>query len=58
MQTNGYDCGVWVLAAIAAALQGYHVPGMAEYEVRSLRHELYRAVMAQPVYIPRSHRMK
>lgn len=56
MQTNGYDCGVWVLAGIAAALQGFHVPALTELEVRELRHQLYRAVMAQPVYIPRSQR--
>lgn len=57
VQTNGYDCGVWVLAAIAAVLQGYHAPGIAEAQVRLFRHELYRAVMAQPVYTPRSQRV-
>lgn len=23
VQTNGYDCGIWVLAAILSVLQGY-----------------------------------
>ncbi|KAF9487480.1 hypothetical protein BDN71DRAFT_1513936 [Pleurotus eryngii] len=36
MQTNGYDCGVWVLAEIAAALQGFHVPALTELESMSL----------------------
>jgi Ulp1 family protease len=25
IQKNGYDCGVWVLAGIAAVLRGYHI---------------------------------
>ncbi|KAF9494123.1 hypothetical protein BDN71DRAFT_1483215 [Pleurotus eryngii] len=56
MQTNGYDCGIWVLAGITAALQGFHVPALTELEVRELRLHLHRAVMAQPVYVPQSCR--
>ncbi|KAG1864624.1 hypothetical protein C8R48DRAFT_601821 [Suillus tomentosus] len=27
-QTNGYDCGVWILAAMIAILRGHHVTGL------------------------------
>ncbi|KAJ2915397.1 hypothetical protein MD484_g5045, partial [Candolleomyces efflorescens] len=42
LQTNGYDCGVWILACVAAVLRGKHVPFMSESEVNSFRSVLYR----------------
>ncbi|KAF4568584.1 hypothetical protein EYR40_010011 [Pleurotus pulmonarius] len=50
VQSNGYDCGVWILSTIAAVLQGYEVSGMTEDEISQFRHELLRAVLSQPVY--------
>jgi hypothetical protein len=34
-QTNGYDCGVWVLAEIMAVLQGFHLTGLQEDDMES-----------------------
>lgn len=33
LQTNLYDCGLWVLATIAAALRGFDVTGFAEADM-------------------------
>ncbi|KAG2046020.1 hypothetical protein BDR06DRAFT_985702 [Suillus hirtellus] len=38
LQTNGYDCGLWVLAALAAVLWGSHRPGMCEEDMIAFRH--------------------
>lgn len=50
MQTNGYDCGVWVLAAIAATLRGFHVPGFPEGDISKIRSALYKGILAQPIH--------
>ncbi|KIK12535.1 hypothetical protein PISMIDRAFT_120727 [Pisolithus microcarpus 441] len=39
-QTNGYDCGVWVLAQMAAVLRGYEVTGIEECNISRFRHYL------------------
>ncbi|KAI5998306.1 hypothetical protein EDD15DRAFT_2386945 [Pisolithus albus] len=39
-QTNGHDCGVWVLAQMAAVLRGYEVTGMEEHDINHFRHFL------------------
>ncbi|KAF8907605.1 hypothetical protein CPB84DRAFT_1843822 [Gymnopilus junonius] len=46
VQTNGFDCGVWVLAWIAAALRGYEVVDncIAEDVMPSWRHVLAHLV--------------
>lgn len=36
IQTNGYNCGIWVLAAILAVLQGYDTTSMRETHIESL----------------------
>ncbi|KAG2160028.1 uncharacterized protein EDB93DRAFT_1073972 [Suillus bovinus] len=33
LQTNDYDCGLWVLAALAAVPRGSHRPGMCEEDM-------------------------
>ncbi|KAG2054503.1 hypothetical protein BDR06DRAFT_1049502 [Suillus hirtellus] len=48
-QTNGYDCGVWILAAMIAVLRGHHVTGLREDEMSDLRHYLRTRVLAIPV---------
>ncbi|KAF8425356.1 hypothetical protein L210DRAFT_3653217 [Boletus edulis BED1] len=45
LQTNGYDCGVWVLAAIAATIRGFDVTGLRERDMPSFRHYLYTSVL-------------
>jgi Ulp1 family protease len=37
LQTNGYDCGVWVLANIAAVLRGYDAADMREESIIFMR---------------------
>ncbi|KAG2053155.1 hypothetical protein BDR06DRAFT_1054409 [Suillus hirtellus] len=41
LNTNGYDCGVWILAAMIAVLHGHHVTGLREDEMSDLRHYLH-----------------
>ncbi|KAG1851783.1 hypothetical protein C8R48DRAFT_810421 [Suillus tomentosus] len=48
VQTNSYDCGVWVLAAIAAVFRGRHVTGLCEDDMRHLRHHLRALVLSIP----------
>ncbi|KAI6158808.1 hypothetical protein EDD17DRAFT_1487803 [Pisolithus thermaeus] len=36
-QTNGYDCGVWILAQMAAVLRGYEVTGIEECNISRFR---------------------
>ncbi|TFK69138.1 hypothetical protein BDN72DRAFT_768358 [Pluteus cervinus] len=45
LQTNSYDCGVWVLAFIASLLRGYDIPGIPEAQIPVLRERLYEAVL-------------
>ncbi|KAF6747718.1 hypothetical protein DFP72DRAFT_821404 [Ephemerocybe angulata] len=42
LQFNSHDCGVWVLAAIASFLRGYHTPRMSEEDITVFRSYLYR----------------
>ncbi|KIK10554.1 hypothetical protein PISMIDRAFT_20283 [Pisolithus microcarpus 441] len=39
-QTNGYDCGIWVLAQMAAILRGYEVTGIEECDINHFWHFL------------------
>lgn len=48
VQTNGYDCGVWVLAAVAAVLRGRHVTGLCEDDMHHLRHYLRALILSVP----------
>ncbi|KAG2113977.1 hypothetical protein DEU56DRAFT_874329 [Suillus clintonianus] len=45
LQTNGYDCGVWVLAAIMAVLRGFHSTGLHEDDMEGFRQLLYHLVL-------------
>ena len=49
VQTNMYDCGLWVLACIAAVLRGYDVPGLIEGDILHFRRHLHRLILALPV---------
>ncbi|KAG0700906.1 hypothetical protein DFH29DRAFT_806962, partial [Suillus ampliporus] len=40
LQTNGYDCGVWVLATIIAVLCGQQLTQLREDEMSDLRYYL------------------
>ena len=48
LQTGPVSCGLWVLAAIAAVLRGYHLPPLVESDMPSLRHSLYRHILYLP----------
>jgi hypothetical protein len=41
-QSNVYDCGVWVLAGIAATLRGFHVTGLEECDMLQFRSFMLR----------------
>ena len=44
VQSNSYDCGLWILAAIAAALHGKHMT-LVEGDMRAFRQELLRNIL-------------
>ncbi|KAJ7587929.1 hypothetical protein C8J56DRAFT_1049993 [Mycena floridula] len=37
IQTNGHDCGLWILAGISSVLRGYTRPGLSEKEMPQFR---------------------
>ncbi|KAF8335661.1 hypothetical protein F5887DRAFT_832660, partial [Amanita rubescens] len=37
VQRNGFDCGVWVLAVVAAVLRGYHMPAISHDDIAQFR---------------------
>jgi len=45
VQSNSYNCGLWILAAIAAALCGQHMTGLVEGDMRAFRQELLRNIL-------------
>ncbi|TFK20686.1 hypothetical protein FA15DRAFT_759211 [Coprinopsis marcescibilis] len=49
VQTNGYDCGVWVLMVISAIFRGYHLPCLDESRIPYFRYLLYQRVLRLPV---------
>jgi hypothetical protein len=49
LQTNGYDCGVWVLASIAAVLRGFDVTGFSETDIPWFRQFIMYHVLSLPV---------
>jgi Ulp1 family protease len=49
LQTNSYDCGVWVLVCIASVLRGYHVTGLQEGDMAAFRSMMYRLVSSLPL---------
>ncbi|KAG2104041.1 uncharacterized protein F5147DRAFT_775752 [Suillus discolor] len=50
LQTNGFDCGVWVLAVIAATLHGYHCTALGEGDMHMFRYYLRTLVLQIPVF--------
>ncbi|KAF8120229.1 hypothetical protein EV363DRAFT_1191626 [Boletus edulis] len=49
LQSNNYDCGIWVLASIAAVLRGYDVTGLSEGDITCFRQYLHALVLSLPV---------
>jgi hypothetical protein len=49
LQTNAYDCGVWVLASIAAVLHGFDVTGFSEADIPWFRQFLMYHILLLPV---------
>lgn len=45
VQSTPYDCGLWVLAAIAAVLRGMHTTGLVEGDMGAFRQELLRNII-------------
>ncbi|KAG2139317.1 hypothetical protein DEU56DRAFT_735682 [Suillus clintonianus] len=50
LQTNGYDCGVWILAAMIAVLHGRHITRLQEEEMSDLRYYLRARVLSIPAF--------
>lgn len=48
-QSNGFDCGIWVIANVAAILAGFPVTGIQEHNIAMLRSSLLRILCALPV---------
>jgi Ulp1 family protease len=48
VQSNSYDCGVWVLAVIIAILRGRHVTAVCEHDMDHLRHYLRALILSIP----------
>ncbi|KIJ58397.1 hypothetical protein HYDPIDRAFT_34233 [Hydnomerulius pinastri MD-312] len=49
IQTNGIDCGLWVLAQLAALLRGYDITGLQEIDMAAFRQYLRLLVLRIPV---------
>lgn len=47
-QTNGYDCGVWVLATMAAIFRGFEVTGITELSISRFRRYVLELVLRLP----------
>ncbi|KAF8444153.1 hypothetical protein L210DRAFT_3611346 [Boletus edulis BED1] len=48
VQTNNYDCGIWVLATVAATLRGFHVTSLTERDMPAFRAYLHNCVLSLP----------
>ncbi|KZP30810.1 hypothetical protein FIBSPDRAFT_1038058 [Athelia psychrophila] len=46
VQTNNHDCGIWVLASIAAVLKGFHTTGLTETDMPGFRRWLHNVVLS------------
>ncbi|KAL0573317.1 hypothetical protein V5O48_008639 [Marasmius crinis-equi] len=49
-QTNGYDCGVWVLWVISAVMRGFDYALLEESEIGAFRKYLARTIRTLPAY--------
>lgn len=52
MQSNGIDCGLWVLSTIAAVLHGFYVTDMVEEDMIPFRALLFRHLLTLPPFVP------
>ena len=50
LQSNTYDCGLWVLAGITAILRGFDITGLEEADMPWFRKYLAGLVMTLPAY--------
>ncbi|KAG1722590.1 uncharacterized protein EDB91DRAFT_1088074 [Suillus paluster] len=50
VQTHSFDCGVWVLAVIAATLHGNHCTSLGEEDMHIFRHYLRTLILQIPVF--------
>ena len=48
LQTGPVSCSLWVLAGIAAILQGHHLPSLTKSDMLTLHRSLYRQVLYLP----------
>jgi len=49
IQSNGYDCGLWILAQMAAVLRGFDVTALQENDMPTFRRYLRVLVARIPV---------
>lgn len=56
LQHNGYDCGLWVLACIAATLRGFDFPDLSEEHMTLMRRFILEEVQRLPCLIDNSLR--
>ncbi|KAG2753127.1 hypothetical protein P692DRAFT_20723577 [Suillus brevipes Sb2] len=47
-QSNTYDCGLWVLAAMTAVLRGRHITNLQEEQMSDWRHYICSMVLSLP----------
>jgi len=50
IQSNNYDCGLWVLAQTAAVLRGFDVTGLHEDDMPMFHH--YLRVLIAHIAVP------
>ncbi|KIM60111.1 hypothetical protein SCLCIDRAFT_125014 [Scleroderma citrinum Foug A] len=49
VQSNHYDCGIWVLAQMTAVLRGFDITGLHESDMFMFRHYLRVLIACIPV---------
>lgn len=49
VQSNHYDCGIWVLAQMTAVLRGFDITGLHESDMIMFRHYLRVLIACIPV---------
>ncbi|KAJ7841922.1 hypothetical protein B0H14DRAFT_2359849 [Mycena olivaceomarginata] len=57
LQTNDYDCGVWVLSAILSVLRGFHTSNISEALIPSMRRLLTDHILGLPFTTARTTRL-
>lgn len=48
-QSNGYDCGVWVIAQIMALMRGREATGLVEQDIEAVRRWIYHNLVTLPL---------